>query len=116
MLTLKINETMEFEELAGVSWARAQRGLRPVLCQRHRLEFGPSSEKGLDKEALAVVNACDECQPAEMPIRQMAALAYLVTKRDEAGLVWEEFIERDLDEVWAKLGNAGAAEAAEPAA
>lgn len=115
MLTLKINETMEFEELAGVSWARAQRGLRPVLCQRHRLEF-PDLAKTLDKEQLAAVNACDECQPAEMPIRQMAALAYLVTKRDEAGLVWEEFIERDLDEVWAKLGNAGAAEAAEPAA
>lgn len=127
MLQLKINESFEFEELAGMSWTQAQAKTETRYCKPHRMQLrsaagAPTKDpKELARRQAIVdsviedVRECDDCEPPNLPTRAMAAWAYLLTRRDEPGLTWEAFIERDLDQVWDALGKARAATAAEDA-
>lgn len=113
MIKLRINETFEFEERAGVSFSTARRRMQVKLCQAHRLarqgrKLTEAEEKAFEQD----VQGCDNCEPPDIPVRIMAVMAYIVTRRTEPDLTWEAFCEREIDEVWATLGNAGAAKAA----
>lgn len=110
-LKLKLNEMMDFEEKAGVSWVRAQTALAAKLCQMHRLQTNACKDckaaGQLCEKHVTAFQGCGECQGAEMPARYLAPLGWLLRRRREPELTWETYIaEADGDDALTELKNA----------
>lgn len=110
MFKLKVNEVIDFEELSGVRYAALGKAAQPKLCKPHRLSIGAcaacTAAVGFCAEHLAAFNECDDCTGADLPMRPMMAIAYLLKRRNEPDLTWDQFAEStDVDEA-AELLNA----------
>ena len=111
MKTLQLNEMFLFEEVTGVTWHRALPRLQPVLCQRHRMAVNDCRACGRDavvcKTHSASLTGCEDCQPAEMPSRYLAALGWILTRRDDPDLTFDDYAaNHGISEALAALGNA----------
>lgn len=113
-IPLKLNELLEFEELTGQSFNRFAEGLKPKLCQNHRMVTGACvacrKADGYCKAHQAEVTACESCTVSELPLKSAAVLGWLFARRAEPELTYEEFTENaDVEAVIEELGNQFAA-------
>lgn len=118
---LNLDELALFEEVTGVTWSRAERRFTPSFCQRHRLLItgcaGCRNVAQLCEEHLQGFRLCDECEAPDTPIKWLAAVAWLVLKREDPALGFAEYCAANGPaEAYATLKNAnsGAAAIASP--
>lgn len=111
-LALKLRETMAFEEKAGVPFNNAIKRLSPQFCQLHRLARGKCADckkDGVCAKHLAEFQECvqsGDCEMPQIPAMQLAALGWIVKRRDNPELDWETYIdEAGPDDAWLALGN-----------
>jgi hypothetical protein len=111
MIKLKLNELDLFEEAAGMPFSRASKRLMPRFCQRHRLEVGEcqpcKGKRGICTEHTVAFQWCTDCEMGDIPPKVLAALGWLLRRREQPELTFEEFwATAEIDEVMAELGNA----------
>ena len=78
---LTLRELSLFEDVAGVTWTSSQKRFQPRRCQAHRLR---------DQDAW---QECAECEPPDVPMRVLGTMAWIVARRSEPALSYEEFAE-----------------------
>jgi hypothetical protein len=113
-LKLKLRETADFERVAGVPWMRAQKLLQVQRCKAHRLELEGCAECRAEGKPCAphraAVSECQQCEMPAAPVEVWAAVGWVLRKRHEPGLSYEEYIEvasfEDLMDELVAEGNA----------
>lgn len=114
---LRLNELTLFEEVAGVTWSRAQNRFQPTFCQRHRLLLTGckvcKSVAELCPQHMEAFRECTECEGPDTPIKWIAAVAWLIEKRSEPALDFDTYAATNgPEEAFATLKNARGGEAA----
>lgn len=108
-LKLTIAEDMEFERRAGRPFRAVAKTFNVALCRAHRLMFGAceacrlSARPWCDEHQGDFVS-CQECEGIQATAGTVAALGFVLRRRREPELDWEEYIATaSQDDVFAEV-------------
>jgi hypothetical protein len=103
MLTKR--ETIDFEAVCRepdkkrpVSWVRAMETFQVQPCSLHRRQRQACTvcqESGWCAEHRTAFRECDECRSPELPAYVTMPFAWLLARRSEPGLSFDDYLDRD---------------------